>query len=86
MAWQVADAKAKFSELLDTAATRPQVVRRRKQSYVITTEEEIEKRLAEARAGKRTKFVSAWEALGGPGILDEKEFEEFSAALREARG
>ena len=64
MAWQVANAKAKFSELLDSASKGPQVVHRRKQTFVITTEAEIQKRLTEARKGKREKFLSAWEALG----------------------
>jgi hypothetical protein len=29
----------------------------------VTTEEEIERRLAEASKGKRKKFISAWDAL-----------------------
>ncbi len=86
--WRAAEAKAKFSKMLDQAENAgPQLVRRRKQVFVITTEAEIERRLAQAKAGKRKKFISAWEALGAPGnVLDEKEFEEFSTALREIRG
>ena len=80
--WQAANAKAKFSELLDTAEKGPQLVRRRKQVFIVTTEAEIEKRLAEARAGKRTKFVSAWDALSVPpsARLTEEEFAIFSSA------
>ena len=83
MAWRAANAKAKFSELLDTAASEgPQLVRRRKETFVITTEAEIEKRLAEARAGKRQKFVSIWEALRLPpsSRLTEDEYAVFSSA------
>ena len=83
MAWRAANAKAKFSELLDTAASEgPQLIRRRKDVFVVTTEAEIEKRLAEARAGRRKKFISIWEALSIPpdDRLTEKEYSEFSSA------
>jgi hypothetical protein len=87
--WQAANAKAKFSELLDTAETEgPQLVRRRKQTFVVTTEAEIQKRIAEARAGNRDKFISAWDAMrpSSGALLNDEEFAEFSAALRDARG
>jgi hypothetical protein len=62
--WQATNAKAKFSGLLDAAASEgPQLIHRRKQTFVVTTEEEIERRLAEASKGKRKKFISAWDAL-----------------------
>lgn len=62
--WQATDAKARFSALLDAAATEgPQVVRRRKRTFIVTTEEEFEKRVAEASPVKPKKFISAWEAL-----------------------
>ncbi len=62
--WQATNAKARFSALLDAAESEgPQLIHRRKLTFVVTTEEEIERRLAEARAGKRKKFVSAWDAL-----------------------
>ena len=80
--------EAKFSGLLDAAENEgPQMVRRRKQTFIVTTEVEIERRLAEAKAGKRTKFLSAWEALRplSGALLDENEFAAFSAALRDAR-
>lgn len=62
--WQATNAKAKFSGLLDAAESEgPQLIHRRKQTFVVTTEVEIEHRLAEARKGKREKFISAWDAL-----------------------
>ena len=62
--WQATNAKAKFSGLLDAAASEgPQLIHRRKQTFVVTTEEEIERRLTEARKGNRKKFISAWDAL-----------------------
>jgi len=62
--WQATNAKAKFSGLLDAAESEgPQLIRRRKQTFVVTTEVEIERRLDEARKGKRKKFISAWDAL-----------------------
>lgn len=81
--WQAASAKSKFSGLLDAAEDKgPQLIRRRKQVFVVTTEAEIERRLAEARAGKRDKFISAWDALRmtpGEGLTDE-EYALFSSA------
>lgn len=62
--WQATTAKAKFSAMLDAAEREgPQLIHRRKKLFVVTTEEEIEKRLEEARKGKRKKFISAWDAL-----------------------
>lgn len=62
--WQATNAKAKFSGLLDAAEHEgPQIIHRRKQTFVVTTEVEIERRLSEAREGKRKKFISAWDAL-----------------------
>lgn len=62
--WQATNAKAKFSGLLDAAENEgPQLIHRRKQTFVVTTEAEIERRLSEAREGKRKKFISAWDAL-----------------------
>jgi hypothetical protein len=43
MAWAATEAKAKFSEVLNKAETEgPQIVRRRKQEYLIMTKEEHE--------------------------------------------
>ena len=81
--WRAANAKAKFSELLDTAATEgPQLVRRRKEVFVVTTESEIEKRMAQARAGKRKSFISAWDAMSVPpsARMTEEEYAIFSSA------
>jgi prevent-host-death family protein len=62
--WQATNAKAKFSGLLDAAESEgPQLIHRRKQTFVVTTREEIERRLAEAKKGKRKSFISAWDAL-----------------------
>ncbi len=62
--WQATDAKARFSALLDAAATEgPQVVRRRKRTFVVTTQEEFDRHVTEASAGKPKKFISAWDAL-----------------------
>jgi prevent-host-death family protein len=62
--WQATNAKAKFSGLLDAAESEgPQLIHRRAQTFVVTTEVEIERRLEEAKNGKRQKFISAWDAL-----------------------
>lgn len=43
MTWAVADAKARFSAVLDKAETEgPQVVRRRKRDFVVITREQLE--------------------------------------------
>jgi hypothetical protein len=69
--WGVAKAKAQFSAVLDQAASEgPQLIRRRKECFVITTREEIERRFAEGAKGKRAKFISAWDALRPP--FDER--------------
>lgn len=57
-------AKAKFSAMLDAAESEgPQVIQRRQKLFVVTTEEEIEKRIGEAIKGKREHFLSAWDAM-----------------------
>ena len=62
--WRATNAKAKFSGLLDAAESEgPQLIKRRAQTFVVTTEVEIERRLEEAKKGKRQKFISAWDAL-----------------------
>ncbi len=73
-------AKAKFSGLLTAAGSEgTQLIRRRNQVFVLTTREEIEKRLQEARKGKRKSFISAWEALRPP--FDER----FDVKMRRTR-
>ena len=62
--WAAASAKAKFSELLDTVeAEGLQLVQRRKRTFILTTQEEMDRRLEEARRGSRQGFVSAWGAM-----------------------
>jgi len=71
MAWGATKAKAQFSGLLTAAESEgPQVIRRRGQVYVLTTQEEIDKRIQEARHGKRKSFLNALEALRPP--LDQR--------------
>ncbi len=55
MAWGVAEAKAKFSEVLDKAETYgPQVVRRRTREFVVMTSEEWEKRQPQGAQNERS--------------------------------
>lgn len=62
MTWGVADAKAKFSEVLDRAENdAPQYVSRRKTRFVILTEEALDK-IAAKPVSKRAR-QSAWDAL-----------------------
>jgi len=52
--WRATNAKAKFSCLLNAAESEgPQLIHRRPQTFVVTTEVEIEHRLEEAKKGKR---------------------------------
>lgn len=58
--WAVAEAKAKFSAVLDKAETEgPQLVRRRKREFYVLTKEQLEQRSKELEK----PFVSAWDAL-----------------------
>ena len=83
--WRATNAKAKFSGLLDAAESEgPQLIHRRKQTFVVTTEKEIERRLAEAKNGKRGKFISAWDALR-PSFderYDDVEFPRLGGKMR----
>ena len=64
ISWESIPDKPDKQEALDAAASEgPQLIHRRKQTFVVTTEEEIERRLTEACEGKRKKFISAWDAL-----------------------
>ncbi len=63
----MAEAKAKFSEVLDKAETPgPQVVKRRNREHLIMTREEDEKRSNAKIAVAPKPSVSAWDAMGGP--------------------
>jgi prevent-host-death family protein len=82
--WGATNAKAKFSALLDAAEKEgPQLIRRRKHTFVVTTEEEFERRVAEAREGKPKKFISAWDALRPS--FDERYDVEFPRVDLEVR-
>ncbi len=65
--WAVAEAKAKFSEVLDRAEREgPQVVRRRGKEFVLVTLPEYERRVSSAGdidAGGRTSGRRLWEEL-----------------------
>jgi hypothetical protein len=89
MSWTLGDARTKFASLLDTAfAEGPQLIRRGKQSFVLVTEEELERRFAEGRDRKCGKFLSAWDKLRVPPNyrLTEEEAEQFDKALASCRG
>ena len=83
--WMATKAKARFSELLTAAETEgPQLIRRRNQTYVVTTQEEMEKRMQEGREGKRANFISAWEALT-PSFAERFDDVEFPRLKTKAR-
>jgi len=89
MSWRVGDARAKFAALLNTAETEgPQLIRRGKQSFVLVTEEELERRFAEGKDRECGQFLSAWDALQLPPHhrLTEEEAEQFDKALASCRG
>jgi hypothetical protein len=82
--WRATNAKAKFSGLLDAAENEgPQLIKRRTQTFVVTTEVEIERRLEEAKKGKRKKFISAWDALRPS--FDERYDVDFPRSKSKAR-
>jgi antitoxin Phd len=61
MEWQMADAKNRFSEVLNLASSQgPQRVRRRKEAFMVVTEEEWER-----MNGKRLDFKEY--LMNGPG-------------------
>ena len=61
--WGVAEAKAKFSSVLDKVETEgPQVVRRRRQEFYVLTKDQLNAR-TQRSAGEEKRFVSAWDAL-----------------------
>jgi prevent-host-death family protein len=81
MTWAVAEAKAKFSEVLDKVETSgPQIVTRRKREYIVLTREQYEKREAEEES---KPFVSAWDALApSSGAKFDVEFERTRSKAR----
>jgi prevent-host-death family protein len=60
--WRVAEAKAKFSEVLDRAEHEgPQVIQRKSRQFFILTREQLE---SHTHAPTEPKpFISAWDAL-----------------------
>ncbi len=70
--WAVADAKAKFSAVLDKAEHEgPQLVERRKRRFVLMTEEELARRTqvaarTSASAEGDTSGKRLWDALRCP--------------------
>ena len=61
--WRVAEAKAKFSEMLDRAEHEgPQIVRRKTREFYILTREQLESHTHTAPVEPKP-FVSAWDAL-----------------------
>lgn len=65
--WGVDEARARLSNVLDTAeAAGPQLMRRMKRKYVVTTEEEMEKRFKDGKERKGADFVSLADALEPP--------------------
>jgi hypothetical protein len=89
MSWSSGDARTKFASLLNTAeAEGPQLIRRGKQSFVLVTEEELERRFAEGKDRKCGKFLSAGDMLQLPPHyrLTEEEAEQFDKVLASCRG
>jgi prevent-host-death family protein len=61
--WRVAEAKAKFSEMLDrTEHEGPQIVRRKTREFYILTREQLESHTHATPLQPKT-FISAWDAL-----------------------
>ena len=81
--WAVAEAKAKFSAVLDKAETEgPQMVRRRKREFYVLTREHLEQR-SKVLEGEKP-FVSAWDALR-PSFeqrYDDVEFPRLRGKMR----
>jgi len=61
--WRVAEAKSKFSEVLDRAEHEgPQVVQRKSRQFYILTREQLESHTS-TQSRQPKHFVSAWDAL-----------------------
>ena len=62
--WRATQAKAQFSAVLDKAESEgPQLVRRRKQEFYVSTKEQWIKHSEQASSVAEKPFVSAWDAL-----------------------
>ena len=76
MVWQVAEAKNKFSEVLDRASDEgPQIVTRRKKRYVVMEEEEYKRRTAQ-----KLGFLDYWRS--GPSF-EGVEIERDKSPMRD---
>jgi len=81
--WRVAEAKAKFSEMLDrTEHEGPQIVRRKTREFYILTREQLESHTPSAPVEPKP-FVSAWDALR-PSFEDRYDID-FPRATGKAR-
>jgi prevent-host-death family protein len=81
--WRVAEAKAKFSEVLDRAEHEgPQVVQRKSRQFYILTREQLESQ-THAVPVEPKPFVSAWDALR-PSFEDRYDID-FPRATGKAR-
>jgi prevent-host-death family protein len=81
--WRVAEAKAKFSEVLDKAEHEgPQLVRRKAREFYVLTREQLESRTPTAPSEPKP-FVSAWDALRPS--FDDRYDVEFPRATGTAR-
>jgi prevent-host-death family protein len=81
--WGVAEAKAKFSEVLDKSETEgPQLVRRRKREFYVLTKEQFDRK--KKTPANEKPFVSAWDALA-PSFkerYDDVEFPRLRGKMR----
>ena len=82
--WAVAEAKAKFSAVLDRAkAEGPQLVHRRKERFFVLTEEQLQ---AERSGSAEKAGESAWDALRPPRELRfDYEFPRTKGKARAAK-
>jgi hypothetical protein len=83
--WRVAQAKARFSAVLDMAETEgPQLVRRRKREFYIVTKEQLARQTKSAAVEK--PFVSAWDALRpSADLCFDHEFPRAKSKARAAK-
>jgi antitoxin Phd len=76
MDWQVADAKNRFSEMMNRAMSEgPQRVRRRQDAFIFLTESEFERRI-----GARPDFKQY--LMSGPGF-DELDLTRDPSPMRD---
>ncbi len=86
--WGATEAKAKFSAVLDKAETEgPQLVQRRKKTFVLLTEEELEERTkSKGMVAMKAPAQSAWDALRPSAELRfDYEFPRVRGKVRQAK-